>query len=268
MIYICWNCRGTGAASTVKELKEITLKYKPHLVFLSETKPKSSKLLNLKRRLSFDEMYVVDCNGRSGDLCLFWKKSVNVEILYSDCNVIHSYIISMNTKVGFHYFFVYGNPISQQRQAFWAMLKNLPQNNSKPWICAGDFNEVLYPSNKNGGHEHNRKQMQNFANFLSNKNMEELPQKGCKFTWCNNRQRGTVQEKLDRCIVNWEWRKLFPHAIVTALVPISSDHSPLIIDDSPSTHCNSRTFKLEHYWTEHEDFRTVVDQSWKMRVIS
>lgn len=66
--------------------------------------------------------------------------------------------------------------------------------------------------------------------------MEELPQKGCKVMWCNNRETGTVQEKLDKCIVNWEWRKIFPNAHVSALAPISSDHSPLIIDIMPTIH--------------------------------
>lgn len=63
--------------------------------------------------------------------------------------------------------------------------------------------------------------------------MEELPQKGSKYTWCNNRRIGIIQEKLDKSVANWECRKIFPKATVTALAPITSDHSPFIIDISP-----------------------------------
>lgn len=264
MITICWNCRGRiGAASTVKELKDINLKFMPQIVFLSETKAKSSKLQNLKRRLNFDNVFVVDCIGKSGGLCIFWKKSVKVEVLYSSNNVIHSFITNSNTNCSFHFSFMYGNPISQMRKRFWDTLNNLHQQNHKPWICTGDFNEILHAYDKNGGINHSRNLIQDFQDFLSHKDMEELPQRGCRYTWCNNRSIGTVQKKLDRCIANWELKKLFPHAIVTALAPISSDHSPIIIDDSPTAQQSKKVFKFEPYWTEHKDFESIIQQSWK-----
>lgn len=92
--------------------------------------------------------------------------------------------------------------------------------------------------------------------------MEELPQKGSKYTWCNNRAVGTVQEKIDRCVANWEWRKIFPK-VVSSLAPITSDHSPLTITSSPSDHQKKHFFRFEPYWTEHEDFNTIIEQSWK-----
>lgn len=102
MISICWNCRGIRAASTVKELKELIYNFKPHLVFLSETKAKKNRMQNIKRRLNFDDMFVVDCIGRSGGLCLFWKSSVNVDILYSNNNVIHTFVTFINANKSFH----------------------------------------------------------------------------------------------------------------------------------------------------------------------
>lgn len=83
-----------------------------------------------------------------------------------------------------------------------------------------------------------------------------------KFTWCNNRSTCMIQEKLDRCISNWEWR-MFPHASVTALVPITSDHSPLIIEDSLTGQYSKKNFKLEPYWTEHDEVNSVIEQGWK-----
>lgn len=159
MIFICWNCRGIRAVRTKTELKDQIYKYKPHLLFLSETKATRSKLQNLKRRFNFDEMHVVDCTGKSGGLGLLWKKNINVEIIFSDCNVIHTYISNMNANINFHYSFVYGNPTSQHMKHFWEKLKNLHPHNDKPWACAGDFNELLDQSDKNGAKKHCWKQI-------------------------------------------------------------------------------------------------------------
>lgn len=130
--------------------------YKPHIIFLSETKAKGCKLQTIKKRLNYDDLYVVDCNGKLGGLCLFWKKNVNTQVLYSDCNVIHAYVAYMNTNIGFYYSFVYGNPIVQQRKILWEKLKRLYTNNHEPWICAGDFNNLLHHSDKMGSNrQHN-----------------------------------------------------------------------------------------------------------------
>lgn len=263
MVTVCWNCRGIGAASTVKELKDIIFNFKPQIVFLSETKAKHNKLQNLKRYLPFDNMFVVYCIGKAGGLCIFWKKTVKVQILFSNCNVIHTLITDTNANSSFHFSFVYGNLVAQQRKIFWATLRDLHQLNHKPWICSGDFNEILHTTDKDGGKKHSRNLTQAFKTFLTQKNMEELPQEGCRFTCCNNRRIGTIQEKLDRCVANWEWRRSFPYAIVTALVPISSDHSLLIIDTSPSAHRSQKSFKFEPFWSEHKDFEDIIRQSWK-----
>lgn len=87
---------------------------------------------------------------------------------------------------------------------------------------------------------------------------------GCRYTWCNNRKIGVVQEKLDRCIVNWEWRKIFPNVVATALPPITSYHSPLVIEENPSSIYKQKVFKLETYWIEHADFVKTVDQAWRI----
>lgn len=231
-------------------------------MILSETKAKQNKLQKLKQQLSFDNIFVVDSVGTSGGLCLLWKNSVSAEVIYSDCNVIHSYVINKNTNVGFHYSFVYGIPIRQHRKHFWEKLRRLHIDTHKPWICSGDFNEMLHQSDKSGDQMNNKKQMQPFKDFITDKHMEELPQRGNRFTWCNNRITGTVQDKLDRSVVNWEWQKVFPNALVTTLTPISSDHNPLIIVETPSCGYSRKTFKLEPYWTEHEDFKPTVEHNW------
>lgn len=47
---------------------------------------------------------------------------LTVEVIYSDSNVIHTYVTYMNANSGFHYSFVYGNPVNQQRKLLWESL--------------------------------------------------------------------------------------------------------------------------------------------------
>jgi hypothetical protein len=37
----------------------------------------------------------------------------------------------------------YGQPDSAKRMESWALLKHLSQFQPLPWLCAGDFNEIL-----------------------------------------------------------------------------------------------------------------------------
>jgi hypothetical protein len=55
-------------------------KKKPNMVFLMETKMMSAKASFLRIKFGYDQMFVVDCVGRSGGLMLLWKDDAQVEI--------------------------------------------------------------------------------------------------------------------------------------------------------------------------------------------
>lgn len=67
----------------------------------------------------------------------FGKKTVNVDVIYGENNVIHTYISIINTNLYFHYSFVYGNPKKQQRKFFWEKLRRPHPYNHRCWICTG-----------------------------------------------------------------------------------------------------------------------------------
>jgi hypothetical protein len=53
---------------------------KPDLVILMETKMKQIKNFFLKSKLGFDNIFFVDCMGKSCGLALLWKGETGVEI--------------------------------------------------------------------------------------------------------------------------------------------------------------------------------------------
>lgn len=81
-----------------------------------------------------------------------------------------------------------------------------------PWLCLGDFNEVLVGWEKEGGVPRPQSCMDHFKEALEFCSLTDLSFVGDVFTWRNNNHRckGYIRERLDRAIANVEWRSWFP----------------------------------------------------------
>ncbi|RYQ81024.1 hypothetical protein Ahy_Scaffold1g107040 [Arachis hypogaea] len=91
----------------------------------------------------------------------------------------------------------------------------------------------------------------------------DIDLKGEKFTWFSNPRNGFVtREMLDRVLVNWEWRRLYQNATLTALPMIGSCHCPLVLRLELREKFE-RHFKYEAYWEDHEDCEKIIKQGWK-----
>ncbi|KAJ1424731.1 Zinc knuckle CX2CX4HX4C [Sesbania bispinosa] len=70
-----------------------------------------------------------------------------------------------------------------------------------------------------------------------------------------------IRERLDRVLVNWDWRVLYPHAMAMAIPATSSDHTPIIFWPKPKLR-SGRKFKFELFWEEHGDCNSIIQQNW------
>lgn len=58
----------------------------------------------------------------------------------------------------------------------------------------------------------------------------DLGFRGDPYTWTNNHMgQDNIQERLDRAIATQHWRTSNPHAVVTHLPWIASDHAPILL---------------------------------------
>ena len=68
------------------------------MVFLAQTLIAEVRLELIQRSIDFNHQRVVPKVGRSGDLVLFWKSSINLKIEGSSKNYINA-IIDINTEL-------------------------------------------------------------------------------------------------------------------------------------------------------------------------
>ena len=61
----------------------------------------------------------------------------------------------------------YGHPEAGRRPESWANLKHLRTTSSLLWLVIGDFNELIRMSEKEGGSNRPRQQMENFVEAVN-----------------------------------------------------------------------------------------------------
>jgi hypothetical protein len=96
----------------------------------------------------------------------------------------------------------------------------------RPWLVLGDFNEILFNYEKEGGRPRSQQAMQDFHDALKDCELEDMGYIGDLFTW----RRGNLRERLDIGVVNNSWNNYFPHASLINSETSQSDHRPILVD--------------------------------------
>jgi exonuclease III len=228
---------------------------RPNMVFLTETKLQAGRLDFLKNRLGFDGLFVVNSKGKSGGLALFWQESFHVSIQNYSKNHINAVIYSEALDVRWKFSGFYGNPEVCKRWESWALLRHLESFSPIPWLCCGDFNEILDASEKRGGARRPETQMKEFQNALEHCRLCDM---GSWYTWSNKRHDDYfTEERLDRMVANLEFASLFPRLCVEVIAARTSDHAPLFCSLQGFTggqRMGRKIFRFEAWWQKEHGF--------------
>jgi hypothetical protein len=109
-------------------------------------------MTEFKRKLDMEHMEVVDCEGKGGGLAVLWRRDVDVVVRGKS-----KYYIDMEVSVtgesAWRFTGMYGEPHADIKYKTWDVLRKLHGENAAglPWLCAGDFNEILFHHEKEGG---------------------------------------------------------------------------------------------------------------------
>ncbi|KAJ8747844.1 hypothetical protein K2173_010053 [Erythroxylum novogranatense] len=118
----------------------------------------------------------------SGGLTLLWHSNKDVSVLGYSSNHIDVEIVSFD-KFKWRFTGFYGFPERHRKRSSWALLRSFSQPSSFPWVCMGDFNNLMSASEKFGGHEYPRALLDGFRECIEDCNLIEVPLTGFGFTW-------------------------------------------------------------------------------------
>ena len=149
MSCLSWNCRGLGNPQTEDEFVSLVSNKDPMLVFLMETKVEKYVLDRIGRKIHYSNLFVVPRHNTGGGLALFWKTDSNIDVQsFSDRHI--DAIINHGVDDAWQFTGFYGDPDTASRENSWSLLRTLHNQFNLPWLCIGDFNEILLVDEKQG----------------------------------------------------------------------------------------------------------------------
>nr|POE64005.1 hypothetical protein CFP56_02038 [Quercus suber] len=225
-----------------------------------------SEMDGIKETIDRPGGLVVPSKGRSGGLALLWKRDIRVEVQTFSENHIDAIIVPGRGSPRWRLTGFYGNPETSKREESWSLLTRLANGNSLPWLCIGDFNELMQGDEKEGGSTRPVRQMASFCIAVNESQLRDLGYVGQKFTWCRRMgDRGWVRERLDRALVSTAWAQHFPTHQLFHIANSASDHCILVLKDTPPR-CKPRQrkklFRFESMWINDESCSPVVEEAW------
>lgn len=175
-----------------------------------ETKICHNRMQQVRRKIGFEGMLLVDPVGLSGGIALLWKFADEVIIENYSRHLINATIVLGGSIESWKLMGFYGHPDRAHRGETRNLLSYLKGMSPNPWLCVGYFNEVLDQTEKSGGVPRSERQMERFRSVLEECLLGDLGFRGSKVTWTNCRGVGQfMKERLDRATANSAWCGLF-----------------------------------------------------------
>ncbi|XP_074341908.1 uncharacterized protein LOC141679304 [Apium graveolens] len=171
-----------------------------------ELESNKRKVENVCRMIHFADCFVVDSQGQGGGLALLWKNAGSVEIKGS-CNHYIDFEVVCEQLGRWRYRSFYGCPERYRRHESWDLLRGLAGDSNLPWCVVGDFNDMMFAHEKEGGRPHPRALLDGFTETVYECGLVDMGFLGNEFTWERSRgQLNWIHERLGR-----GEREIVPH---------------------------------------------------------
>ncbi|XP_074278185.1 uncharacterized protein LOC141601781 [Silene latifolia] len=182
MSLLSLNYQGLGHPDAVGALRHLIRWEAPTMVLFCETKLSGREMTTVRAKFEGYAGMEVDSVGRSGGLAFWWKKEIDCEFVSAS---VHYMDFVVREEAGdWRVMGFYGWPSVADRHLSWDLLRILGRQLTRPYVCIGDFNEILYANEMKGG-TRAQWQMNNFREAVEDCNLTDIPFEGYEFTWDN-----------------------------------------------------------------------------------
>ncbi|KAK4714105.1 hypothetical protein R3W88_020012 [Solanum pinnatisectum] len=194
-----------------------------------------------------------DCRRLCGQITDIKSTSQSIHCLVNDIN---GTLVCFTTVI-------YASNSIEQRKELWAELALIKQGVDKPWIIAGDFNDVLYPNDRLYSTPISLAETHDFSNCLHTLQLNKLSWKGDYYTWSNKQlEADRIYSRIDRVFGNLEWMMTWGHVITKYDLPYFSNHSPILLKVADNQWTGKVPFRFFNIWAEHSTFMDKVAEIW------
>ncbi|CAA0840588.1 Unknown protein, partial [Striga hermonthica] len=229
------------------------------------TKKKNSFVKTVCKKLKLEDRWIsVEPVGLKGGILLWWDRSITILDIICRDFCIEVCFLYPGYNIRFWGVFVYLSTDKNIRKTQWQSLIRHRLMWGDCWFLGGDFNDLLFHSEKKRGKMREDCSFISFRNFVRLMGMQDGYYQGYPFTWANNRQgEGFVEERLDRIFFSPGWLLTFPLSNIRHIQMISSDHYLLLLHTDPEIRKGKKRFTYDARWETNEGYKDVVAAVWK-----
>ncbi|KAL9235614.1 hypothetical protein vseg_010359 [Gypsophila vaccaria] len=264
MNLLSYNCQGLGNDPAVVQLKKLLKRENADVVVLQETKLSGAEMQRVVKKLVEYEGFFGDSVGRKAGVAILWRKGVIVNYISASAHHIDVEIEGLFSNTKWRLTGFYGWADRCKKELSWKLIRDIKEFSNLPWMIIGDFNQILYCSEKKGGTPRMQGEMDEFRAVLDQCGLLDLGFTGDPFTWWNKQSEpNDIFERLDRALVTPTWIDIFPTIVVSHLPRETSDHVPLKVARLANrSRRKNRQFKFENFWTNSENCESVIREAW------
>lgn len=102
-----------------------------------------------------------------------WKRTVDCRVVDHSNNYIDVHIMN-RSDVDWRLTCFYGLPERNRRHESWNLIRSLVKHDNIPWCIYGDFNDMLFVTDKSGSHSHPQSLLDGFKAAVEDSGLMEL----------------------------------------------------------------------------------------------
>jgi len=195
---------------------------------------------------------------------MIWTKDTSLDVMTYNPHHIDAIVTKLGSGFKWRVTGFYGHSDMHHKHESWKLLTSLHHQYQLPWLCLGDFKEIVSMREKQGGAQRSQNQMDGFRNVINLCNFMDMGYNGSDFTWCNMREGADrIYMCLDRALATDDWRSHFQNTRVHHLIDSISDHCALLISNKVVVQPQQRRrFHFEAMWTHKEECKEVIRDAW------
>ncbi|KAJ8420695.1 hypothetical protein Cgig2_021609 [Carnegiea gigantea] len=123
------------------------------------------------------------------------------QVLKKSDQILHCYVVQLNTHKKFFLTIVYGMNHNHQRHSMWEDLLDLSHQMQGAWYILGDFNAILYKEDRREGDVTYDKEIKEMLDFMEIEDLQEMRWNRAYYSWTNK----TIWSRIDRALINIHW---------------------------------------------------------------